>query len=265
MTDPAPQPALVLNCTPRPSLAGLTCDGLIAAAARVARSVSAWDEPAVYRYSVPQAREKVATAVRVGRRAEGNDYWVARVNCFRELDAAGRRALFHHLMRYSIGSVSDLAQCHTEYERQYIPELVRSALAPVLLAGAPAEYECFSYLAALHYKLQWPLTRRRFCNLVLVARHRLGNSAYVISVAVAPAVASGPDSPLVDAPDSPLVDAQYSAVEHVEYDPQADTLQWTMATCSDAKGSVPHWLARMSMNSVVAKDVEHFLEWVSSK
>lgn len=246
----------VINSTPRLSLQGVTCDALIAAAARVARAVPAWKPGAVYRYSVPQAREKVATATYMGRRAEGDDYWVARINHFRELDAVGRRTVFDHLMRYSVGSVSDLSECHTEYERQYITELELSMLAPVALDGAPADYACFSYIALLRYRLQWPLTARRFCNLVLVARHKLGNSAYVISVAVTPAVA--------EAGAAPVVEAQYSAVEYIEYDPDADTLKWTMATCSDAKGHVPQWLAKMSMNSVVAKDVEHFLNWVGN-
>lgn len=246
-----------MNSTPRLSLEGVTCAALITAAARVARAVPAWKKGPVYRHAVPQAREKLATATYVGDGVEGNDYWVARVNHFLELDAAGRRSAFENLMRYSVGSVSDISQCHTEYERQYIGELALSILTPVAIDGAPAEYHCFSYIAQLHYKLQWPLTPRRFCNLVLVARHHLGNSAYVISVAVAPAVAG--------AEPSSVVDAQYSAVEYVEYNPDADKLLWTMATCSDAKGHVPQWLAKMSMNSVVAKDVEHFFSWVVKK
>lgn len=246
-----------MNSTPRLSLEGVTCASLIAAAGRIARAVPSWKKGRVFRHAVPQARQKLATSTYVGNSVEGDDYWVARVNNFLELDAAGRRAAFENLMQYSIGSVSDIAHCHTEYERHYIDDLALSILTPVALDAAPADYSCFSYIAQLHYNLQWPLSPRRFCNLVLVARHTLGHSAYVISVAITPTVAG--------AQPVSAVEAQYSAVEYVEYDPDADKLLWTMATCSDAKGLVPQWLAKLSMNSVVAQDVEHFFTWVDKK
>lgn len=242
-----------MNSSPRISLAGEMGAGLIDGAERVMRAVGAWKKGRVYSFAVPQCREKIATAT-YSDQFEG-DYWVARQTEFRELDPSTRRAVFDLLMRYSAGK-ADLDHCHTQYEKEYIEELVQIHLTEHPLAGAPAHYSCFSYLAQLEYKLQWPLLRRRFCNLILVAWHESGNSAYVISLAVSPEVAG--------ARPGNFVEAQYSAVEHIEFDPESGSLKWTMATCSDAKGHVPAWLARMSMNGVVAQDVAHFLRWAET-
>jgi Protein of unknown function (DUF3074) len=53
----------------------------------------------------------------------------------------------------------------------------------------------------------------------------------------------------------------YSAVEtaYIDTDGQID---WTMATASDAKGSLPMFAQKMGIPGAIAKDVGFFLNWI---
>ncbi|SGZ50320.1 CIC11C00000005272 [Sungouiella intermedia] len=246
-----------MNSTPRKSLQGLDSLSLIEEAQKIAKSVKSWKKASPHYFSVPQSTSKVATDIYSAN--FNDDYWVARHNNFSELSAAGRKSIFGHLMDYSVASTDELAKCHTEYEKGYITELQDFKLSPFVLENPPKDYHCFTYLAELYYELQWPLKKRKFCNLIHIAKSKDGNRGYVISIAIDPSLI--PNS----SPDTQFVHAQYTSVEEVVFDPDRDTLDWIMTTSSDAKGNVPLWLAKATMNGVVAKDVLHFLHWVSHK
>lgn len=245
-----------MNSTPIKSLEKIDSQSLIEEAQQIAAGVASWKKHSPYRFKVPQTSEKVA--VEIFTTDLNNDFWVARRNSFRELSGAGRKSLFEKLSDYSIGSVSELGKSHTEYEKHYIEELIDFNLTPFVLENPPKDYECFSYLAELHYQLQWPLKKRTFTNLVHIAKSKDGLRGYVISVAVDPSLIPNFTA------DPDYVLAQYSSVEELVYNPEKDTLLWFMATASDAKGNVPLWLAKQSINGVVAKDVPHFLKWAAT-
>lgn len=245
-----------MNSIPRKTLQGIDSLSLIEEAQHILSRVKASKKATQYLFSVPQSVSKLATSIYTS--TFNNDYWVARHNDFSELSGAARKSVFGQLMDYSIASTSDLQQCHTEYEKQYIAQLVDFKCSPFLLENPPKDYDCFTYLAELYYELLWPLKKRKFCNLIHIAKSRDGHRGYVISVAIDPSLI--PNS----SPDPAYVHAQYTSVEEVVYDPDRDTLDWTMVTASDAKGNVPPWLAKATINKVVAKDVVHFLRWVST-
>lgn len=246
-----------MNSTPRKTLEGLDSLSLIAEAQSIISRVKSWKKGSLYRSSVPQGSKEVAT--QTYSTTLNNDHWVARHNDFKELSVSARLTLFRHLMKYSVGSTSDLQESHTEYEKGYIVELVDFNLSPFVLENSPPDYECFAYLAELNYDLGWPLKKRKFANVVLIARAKDGQRGYVISVAIDPSLIPNLS------PDPDYVNAQYTSVEEVVFDETGAALEWTMTTASDAKGNVPRWLANANINKVVAKDVPHFLRWVSKK
>lgn len=260
LSTPSPEfspNTIIMNSTPRKTLQGLDSLSLISEAQSIISHVKSWKKGGVYRSSVPQVNKEVAT--RTYSTNLNNDHWVARYNDFEELSVSARLTLFRHLMKYSVGSTSDLQESHTEYEKGYIVELVDFNLSPFDLENSPTDYECFTYLAELNYNLGWPLKKRKFANLVLIAKAKDGQRGYVISLAIDPSLVPN----LTPGPD--YVNAQYTSVEEVMFDEDLGALDWTMATASDAKGNIPHWLANANINKVVAKDVPHFLNWVSKK
>lgn len=244
-----------MNSTPLKTLEGLDSLSLIREAQEIAESVKSWKKHSPFHFKVPQAANKVQ--VDIYTTDKNKDFWVARHNSFTELSGAGRKSLFDQLMDYSIGSTSNLTESHTEYERHYIEELIDFKLTPYVLDNAPNDYHCFTYLAELYYQLQWPLSRRKFCNLIHIVKSKDGRRGYVISLAIDPSLIPN------GSPDPEYVQAQYTSVEELVYDQEKDTLLWIMTTASDAKGNVPLWLAKKSINGVVAKDVPHFLEWAA--
>ncbi|GEQ66489.1 hypothetical protein JCM33374_g152 [Metschnikowia sp. JCM 33374] len=245
-----------MNSKPLASLDGLTSQQLVENASQIADSIKSWNSGGIFKYSVPQSKEKIKVDVRTKAHLN-DDFWVARLNTFDELSPDVRKKLWDQLFKYSIGSTTDLHDSHTVHEKHYIEELYDFNITPHSLGDPPCGYESFSYLVETFYKLQWPLKRRRFSNLVHILKSTDQSVAYVISIAIDPAVV--PNS----SQDPRIIDAQYTSVERLEYD--GTNLTWLMTTCSDAKGNVPQWLARASINSVVAKDVPHFLNWVGRK
>ncbi|OBA23968.1 hypothetical protein METBIDRAFT_10169 [Metschnikowia bicuspidata var. bicuspidata NRRL YB-4993] len=242
-----------MNSTPLKSLDTVTSSLLLENAAHIADLIQSWKAAGIYKYDVPQTQEKIEVGVRTKDHLN-NDFWVARLNTFEELSPDGRKRLWEQLFKYSIGSTKDLQDCHTVHEQHYIEELYDFDISAYTLEDTPEGYESFSYLVETFYKLQWPLKRRRFSNLVHILKSTDERTAFVISIAVDPSLIPNATK------DATLIDAQYTSVERLEYD--GTNLLWLMTTCSDAKGNVPQWLARSSINSVVAKDVPNFLKWV---
>lgn len=248
-----------MNGQPLKSLEGYTSSQLVDQAAQIAGLISSWKRAGTYSFAVPQAKDKVAVDIYT-KPDLNNDFWVARANHFAELDPQLRKHLWQQLDDFSIGSTSSLDKCHTQYEMEYIEELYDFNVHEYTLPSPPDGFDTMSYLVELYYKLQAPLKRRKFYNLVHIARNRETGTAYVISLALDPSVV--PDAKQKDAPGA-FVDAQYTSVEQLRYDEELDSLEWLMTTCSDAKGNVPQWLARLLINGVVAKDVPHFLKWAA--
>lgn len=241
-----------MNSTPLEAIGNVTSASLVDQALQIALLIPSWKAGGDFFYQVPQA-PKLKVDV-FTKNSLNNDFWVARNTAFGELSVEARRKMFDTLMEYAIGLVSDIAQAHTQHEMGYIHELVDFKATPYDLGEAAPDYDVFTYLVELDYQLQFPLKKRKFCNLVHIARHQDGNSGYVVSLAV--------DPKLVGLTGNPgFVNGRYTSVELVKWDPKTESLDWRMATCSDAGGNVPQWLAKLSIKGVVAKDVPSFLKW----
>lgn len=244
-----------MNSVPLKSIELIDLDELFQSAREIIELIPTWLSGGVYDYKVPQCAGKIQVKIHTKSHLN-DDYWVSRTNNFAELSIPEREKLWSQLSRYVVGSLLSLDECHTAIEKDYIHELDRYNIHPYDTTYlAPEGYQSLTYVAELFYLLQFPLNPRRFCNLVHVIKN--DTEAYVISLALDPSLVPGQSK------QPKVVDAQYASIERVRY--IGTDLEWTMTTCSDAKGAVPHWVARMSMNGVVAKDVPYFLNWVHSK
>lgn len=245
-----------MNSTPLKSTTNLTSTALLAGAEQIVKAIKSWRLGGSFHYDVPQDSAKINVDV-FNKDSLNNDYWVARVSDFSELSPDSRATLYAQLDKYLLGSTTLLDDSHTSHELAYIHELVDYDLTPHLLAETPQGYDGIAYYAQLIYQLQFPLKKRKFNNLVHVLRAEDGKSGYVISLAVDPTVISS------EASDKNYVSASYTSVEYIELDEANGKLWWYMATSSNPGGFVPNWLAKATMNPVVAKDVPSFLKWAS--
>ena len=57
-----------------------------------------------------------------------------------------------------------------------------------------------------------------------------------------------------------VVVGTYASVEYI-YTDKNDSIQWIMATSSDAAGVLPQWMQKKALPGAIAKDVPLFLEW----
>lgn len=242
-----------MNCTPLTDLDDLSSVGLLSQAKQIALLIKSWKKARTFLLKVPQSDNLVVDVHR--KNSLNNDFWVARVTEFQEISVQSRKKVFDLLMRYVVGSTSDLSQSHTEYEVGYIHELVDCKLTPYKFKDTAEDddYDSITYLAEVDYQLQFPLKKRKFCNLVHIAKCKDANSAYVISLAVDPSV-------IGCKVESSFVQGSYTSVELVAWDPQTESLLWEMATCSNAGGNLPQWLAKLKLNGIIAKDVSSFLK-----
>lgn len=246
-----------MNSTPLRSLDDITSLSLFQQAQHIARHIPLWQKAGTYKYLVPQDEHDVHVDVHTSTFNE--DYWVARKNDFHEFSPKLRKNVFHLLDKYVLGSLTLLDDSHTLWEKGYIQELADFKLHPYDLPEPVPGFDSVTYLAELYYHLQFPLKKRKFCNLVHVLRAQDGNSGYVISLAIDPSLIPG------NGADHNCVAARYTSVEYISFDPKTSGLHWLMTTCSDAGGNVPQWLAKLTINSVVAKDVHLFLSWANTK
>lgn len=120
-------------------------------------------------------------------------------------------------------------------------------------------------LREIRHKLAPILRERVFGALILTAAARGRDEFVVVSLPVRD-LGSSEFGDLVK--EGGIVNGAYVSVERVRKMGSADgsgEIEWTMATASDAKGSLPTWLQAKALNAVVAKDVDYFLKWISEK
>jgi len=166
-----------------------------------------------------------------------------------------KRRYYSKLENYIVGSMTSLENTHTEYEKQYIHELVHYELKPITLKPNN-DFETFTYLARLEYKFPFPLKRRVFFELIHICKSRTESLSYIISLSIDPACFQNESLHMVH--------ARYTSIEKISYDKSTNDLEWKMATCSSPEGSIPDWLSRLSINAAIAKDVPSFLNWSDS-
>ena len=59
----------------------------------------------------------------------------------------------------------------------------------------------------------------------------------------------------------------YASVEscHIVADQGVEMIEWTMATTSDAKGSLPIWTQKLGVPGAITKDVGYYMKWISER
>ncbi|CAG88092.1 DEHA2E12540p [Debaryomyces hansenii CBS767] len=244
-----------MNSTPLKSISDLDSEDLCNQAKSITDSIEkTWKEDKKYTYKLNKLNSDINVQTYHNDRLN-DDYWSARVSALKEVSFNDRKEYFSKLEEYIVGSMNCLEKTHTEYEKQYIHELVDYELKPITLKPNK-DFDTFTYLARLEYKFPFPLKRRVFFELIHICKSRTESLSYVISLAI--------DPKFFQSESSRMVNARYTSVEKIFYGNSTDDLEWKMATCSTPGGSIPGWLSKLSINSAIAKDVPSFLNWSDS-
>ncbi|ESZ98291.1 hypothetical protein SBOR_1284 [Sclerotinia borealis F-4128] len=64
--------------------------------------------------------------------------------------------------------------------------------------------------------------------------------------------------------DEKSVGAAYASIERLRVLPSGE-IEWIMATVSDAKGSIPQWIQKLAVPSVISKDVNMYMTWIAKE
>ncbi|ODV80326.1 uncharacterized protein CANTADRAFT_48499 [Suhomyces tanzawaensis NRRL Y-17324] len=245
---------LTTNTVPLEDLTGLDAPSLITEAKYILELIEPnWKAGKKYKYTT-DANLPISVPTFSNSRLN-DDTWYARVYDFTEFGDPLKERYHQALLQYIIGSLTDFKRSHTEYEKHYVKELYDYELTPFQLAGA--DPQSFTYLAQCYYKFPFPLKKRVFYELVHIYKPS-DNEAYVISLAVHPKNFERPGM------DSDFTQGRYTSIEKVTYEPESKELKWTMATCSQPGGKVPHWFTHANLGSAISKDVPHFINWVDT-
>ncbi|KAI9800607.1 MAG: hypothetical protein M1833_003265 [Piccolia ochrophora] len=163
---------------------------------------------------------------------------------------------------------------HALHEQEYTPELVDAHqvlawdIAPAMTAG-----ESGVLTMSIHemtHKLPFPLSPRTFPVLIITAI--MPRSAFIVVQIPLADVSSLPMSRAHITSAPPTVPGIYASIERCQswhrlasidvHDGR--TVEWLMATASDAKGVLPGWLQASAIPGAISKDVGRFIEWVAS-
>ncbi|CAH2350011.1 hypothetical protein CLIB1423_01S00408 [[Candida] railenensis] len=225
-------------------------------------SVPSWSPGSTYSYKLKNKQKSAIDVATFSTKLYGNVHWSARnTNLGKTFSADQLQNFKSYFDKYLIGSFDlESASTHTHYEKEYIHEIESIRVEPVSLGTeyiVPKGFECFAYTIQAIYKLQFPLKRRNFFELVLV--YKSDTVSYVVSIPIQPKLFKEPNYS-----DSYAILAKYTSIEKVEYNSDS-SIKWTMCTCSSPGGNIPDFVANLSMNKVISRDVPSFLDWAASQ
>lgn len=246
-----------MNSRPLNDVSSLRSDQLLKEASTIMESIElSWTKGKRYSSEIGKLNFPVQTQTYVNE-SLNNDYWAARVTVLdHSISEEIKAQIYSNLNTYIVGSLHNLVNTHTEYEKQYIHELYDYELKSFSLNKTDENYESNTYMAKLYYKLPFPLKKRIFYELIHILLSKDGTHAYVISQAVEP-------STMQETIQSGFVRGRYTSIEKVSY--ENGSLKWLMTTCSDPGGSVPNFITKFSILGAIVKDVPSFLTWSLSK
>ena len=247
-----------MNTTPLKDFSGLDPDQLLEKSERIISSVCVnWTQDRTFKYKLNKNKED-SIYVDTFHKALYGEHWGARLSSLGNLSAKEKRKYFDGLMKYLVGSIGDISKSHTEYEKNYIHELVDYDIMP---ADLPQKSSTMSasggYLVQLHYHFQFPLKKRVFYEMIYICKNEAQGSAYIISLPVDPICF--PEKGAIG-----NVVGRYTSIEKIRFDENENKLTWIMCTCSSAGGLIPQWLTNFSLNHAIAKDVPSILSWIDS-
>ncbi|KKA26379.1 hypothetical protein TD95_001390 [Thielaviopsis punctulata] len=183
-----------------------------------------------------------------------------------------RRSLHEDASRKGTANWAEFLQCfrdhHAEAEDLFTDSIIETNTA--------AEWRCEGITARIGEKeygritlkleesrhhIGSPLKDRVFAVLQMTATV-LGTQEFVV---VSIAITETESSPICALTKKPgVVTASYTSVERIRKVP-AGTIEWTMATASDARGVLPAWLQALSVPAKIRKDVPMFLVWLANQ
>ena len=224
--------------------------------------VLSWSPGRTYSYKLKNKDKSAIEVATFSTKLYENVHWSARnTNLGKAFSADQLQKFKSYFDKYLIGS-SDLKSSltHTHYEKEYIHEIESVRVESVSLSeeyNVPEGFEYFAYTIQAIYKLQFPLKRRNFFELVLI--YKSDTVSYVVSIPINPQLFKEPNYA-----DSYAILAKYTSIEKVEYNPDS-SIKWTMCTCSSPGGNIPDFIANLSINKVISQDVPSFLDWAASQ
>lgn len=238
---------------------------LIKEAVNLVDLVSSWDAKKTYSFKLDGAEFRSPLKVQTFNKNISTSYWSARTTSFngKSFTDSQREDIWQYFSKYLIGEGAS----HTVFEQEYIHEL--ESFKEEEVARNPSRevsdfYSFHSYAIEAIYKLQFPLKKRVFYELVLIYKNNTDENeeakGYVVSIPIEPKLFNNKSSNLTS-----YVLARYASVEKVVYNKQKGTLNWTMCTRSSPGGNIPDFIANMSINGVISKDVPSFLNWAAKK
>ncbi|PHH52661.1 hypothetical protein CFIMG_008371RA00001 [Ceratocystis fimbriata CBS 114723] len=111
------------------------------------------------------------------------------------------------------------------------------------------------------HRIGFPFKDRAFAVLQMTATVVGAQEFIIVSIAVN----ETRDSPLCRISKSPsVVNGAYSSVERIRKLPRG-TIEWTVATASDARGVLPRWAQRRLVPPKIRHDVPLFLTWLATQ
>ncbi|KAI9632257.1 uncharacterized protein MKK02DRAFT_20263 [Dioszegia hungarica] len=145
----------------------------------------------------------------------------------------------------------------SQHEQEYIEALKESDRLQVF---QPKVAEVWR----LAFKTPPPSTPRTFVILLLTKETKpdpRGERAFInISIPF-----HHPDCVPKEGKEKSRVRGKYVSVERIQETEGGRSVEWRMATSSDAGGDIPQILTRVSLPSSIAEDVPCFLEWLAKR
>lgn len=181
------------------------------------------------------------------------EHWAARSNDFSSCSDSVKEALYDAFVKYLAGDLKDMKKTHTEYEGKYVDELFDYKITPCEIRGDKTN--SLTYLIQSYYKLQFPLSKRMFYELVHVKMDPETRTGIVVQLPVSPKLFD-------TSKDAGFVVGGYTSVEKFWFSPDNKDLQWVVAMATDPGGYVPECITRMGLGPALTKDVPKFLNWL---
>lgn len=224
--------------------------------------VPKWSQGKTFSYTLKTEQKSKLQVSTFSKKLYENIHWSARSTTFGSTFNEDQILNFkRYFEKYLLGSFDlESLLSHTHYEKEYIHSIEDIKVEPVSFQNEfklPEGFEFFAYTTQAIYKLQFPLKRRNFFELVLI--YKSSDLFYVISLPIEPKLFKQPNYS-----DSYAILAKYVSIEKVEYGSDSK-IQWTMCTCSSPGGNIPDFLANMSISKVISEDVPSFLDWAAKQ
>lgn len=162
---------------------------------------------------------------------------------------------------------SGLRKNHSQHEKDYTPNVYDAhevlnwdEQTSTLTLDSGSWTDVRMVMMEMAHQIPSPLNNRVFPVLVVTAKRQ--QSEFIV-VQIPVATRGLPNAKYHDVPK--VTGGMYCSVELGELIEEGKRVRWSMATASDAKGSLPMWMQKMGVPGAVVKDVGFFIKWCADK